>query len=194
MLGGTDANWTACVQKTIDLSPDSDHLPDGCRSTRRSAQSAGRCEQRQPGASGPPNAAGSEASRRSNAGYIIGSAYTAVKTLRRSSSIGIALAGRRHGGGRRRLVRPRQRRAHAESDTFRHRDAVQSGRIARAGTAAVARGHPVRAPAKPDRSCRRFQSKYGVDLARFKDPLSGSQTRATDDEAARDPQPRDYCG
>jgi len=84
MLGETDANWTACVQKTIDLSPDSVtiyqmELPFNTTISRNLLAGANN---------GQAQVAEWSAKRRwveeafealERAGYIIGSAYTAVK-------------------------------------------------------------------------------------------------------------------
>ena len=122
MLGETDENWQRNIEKTLALEPDSVtiyqmELPYNTTITKDLLQKTGQL-----------TGTGRRLGRRSaagcaeafdaleRAGYHIGSAYTAVKDpsqdevpLPRSP-----VAGRRHGGARRRLVRPHQRRPRAE--------------------------------------------------------------------------------
>ena len=123
MLGETDENWRTCVQKTIDDGArQRHHLPDGAAVQHDDQQEPadGRRADAVPTAAsptGPPSGAGwRRRSRRSKrAGYIdrvgVYGGEESVDEVHLSRS---AVAGRRHGRPRRRLVRPRQRRAHAE--------------------------------------------------------------------------------
>jgi oxygen-independent coproporphyrinogen-3 oxidase len=185
MLGETDANWTACVQKTIDLSPDSVtiyqmELPFNTTISRNLLAGANN---------GQAQVAEWSAKRRwveeafealERAGYIIGSAYTAVKNpatkfiyrdrlWQGADMVGLGVASFGYVNG-----------VHMQNlDTFEpYCDAVQSGQIPLARALR---------PSHEERFIREFvlqlklgsivpsyfQSKYGVDpLARFKDQLS----------------------
>ena len=142
MLGETDENWRACVEKTLELEPDSVtiyqmELPfnttiskDLLKGTRLFAEPVANWSTKRRWVQ-----EAFEALER--AGYHVGSAYTAVKDPARTQ-IRLprpAVAGRRHGGARRRLVRPHQRRPHAEP---RHVGNLQRGhrRAARCRSAA----------------------------------------------------------
>jgi oxygen-independent coproporphyrinogen-3 oxidase len=88
MLGETDENWRVCVQKTIDLAPDSVtvyqmELPFNTTISKNLLASAA------PGGNGGPGAVANWSTKRrwveeafealEAAGYLIGSAYTAVR-------------------------------------------------------------------------------------------------------------------
>ena len=122
MLGETEENWRDCVEKTLELEPDSVtiyqmELPfnttissDLLKGTGQFARAGRR--------TGRPSGAGSSEAfdALERAGYHVrqrlhrgeGPGADAVRLPRPP------LAGRRHGRPRRRLVRPRQRRPHAE--------------------------------------------------------------------------------
>ena len=141
MLGETDENWRICVERTLALEPDSVtiyqmELPFNTTISRDLLKGTGQF--------GEPVADWSTKRRwvseafeaLERAGYHIGSAYTAVKNpvatqVRLSRSL---VAGRGSGRARRGVVRPRQRRAHAERG---HLGEVRRGDRAR------------RAPARP---------------------------------------------
>ncbi len=179
MLGETDENWQRCVEKTVALEPDSVtiyqmELPYNTTITKDLLKGTGQFD-RAGGRLGRPSGAGSQEAFEAleRAGYHVGSAYTAVKDpvadhVRLSRS---PLAGGRHGRPRRRVVRPRQRRARAEPDTWEtYSEAIDARRAAarprlssdarraaapRAGAAAEAR-----ARLRP----AYFADKYGVDI------------------------------
>ena len=122
MLGETEENWQRCVEKTIELAPDSVtiyqmELPFNTTISSDVLKGTGPLS-RSTSRAGRPSAAGStKRSRRCRRpGYTIGSAYTAVRDPERTKFIyrdrlwqGADLAGSRRG-----VVRPHQRRAHAE--------------------------------------------------------------------------------
>jgi coproporphyrinogen III oxidase-like Fe-S oxidoreductase len=186
MLGETDANWTACVQKTIDLSPDSVtiyqmELPFNTTISRNLLTGSN---------GGQGSVANWPTKRRwveeafealERAGYIIGSAYTAVKNpstkfiyrdrlWQGADMVGLGVASFGYVNG-----------VHMQNlDTFEpYCEAVEAGQIPLARALR---------PSHEERFIREFvlqlklgaivpsyfESKYGVDpLARFKDQLSG---------------------
>jgi oxygen-independent coproporphyrinogen-3 oxidase len=120
MLGETDANWQACVRRTIDMAPDSVtiyqmELPFNTTISRNLLASADAQE---------PVAAWSTKRRwvaeafeaLEAAGYTIGSAYTAVRDPRKTKFIYRDRLSRGPGCG---VVRPCGRRAHAEPRQLR---------------------------------------------------------------------------
>jgi len=186
MLGESDANWTTCVQKTIDLAPDSVtvyqmELPFNTTISRNLLA----------GANGGQGSVASWSTKRrwveeafealERAGYIIGSAYTAVKNpstkfiyrdrlWQGADMVGLGVASFGYVNG-----------VHMQNlDTFEpYCEAVEAGQIP------IARGLR---PSQEERFIREFvlqlklgsitpsyfQSKYGVDpLVRFRDQLSG---------------------
>ena len=185
MLGESDANWKACVQKTIDLGPDSVtiyqmELPFNTTISRNLLA----------GANGGQGSVANWSTKRrwveeafealERAGYIIGSAYTAVKSpstkfiyrdrlWQGADMVGLGVASFGYVNG-----------VHMQNlDTFEpYCEAVEAGEIP------LARAFR---PSQEERFIREFvlqlklgaiapsyfQSKYGVDpLVRFRDELS----------------------
>ena len=122
MLGETEENWRACVQKTLELEPDSVtiyqmELPfnttiskDLLKGTRLFAEPVVNWSTKRRWVQEAFEALGARRLHTSR------SAYTAVKDPSRTKFVYTrsALAGRRHGGAGRRVVRAHQRRPHAE--------------------------------------------------------------------------------
>src|SRR5262245_34925412 len=186
MLGETDANWTACVQKTIDMAPDSVtiyqmELPFNTTISRNLLAGSNNGQARVAEWSTKRRWVEEAFEALERAGYIIGSAYTAVKNpstkfvyrdrlWQGADMVGLGVASFGYVNG-----------VHMQNlDTFEpYCDAVQSGQIP------LARALK---PSAEERFIREFvlqlklgsvvpsyfQTKYGVDpLARFKDQLSG---------------------
>ena len=147
MLGETDENWQRCVQQTVELEPDSvtiyqmelpfnttitKDLLKGSHQLHRIA--GGLADEAALGGGRLCGARARRLSRRQRVHRRQGSVAHAVH-LSRSP-----LAGGRHGGPRRGVVRPRQRRAHAEP---RHVGDLQRGDRARSSCRWAARiGRP----------------------------------------------------
>jgi oxygen-independent coproporphyrinogen-3 oxidase len=152
MLGETDENWTACVARTIDMAPDSVtiyqmELPFNTTISRNLLSGANAA---------PSQVAGWATKRRwveeafealERAGYSIGSAYTAVK------SPGTKFVYR----DRRRVVRPHQRRAHAEPRYLRGLLQRNRGRHDSAGA------RPAADPRRADDPGVRAAVEAGID-------------------------------
>ena len=196
MLGETDENWQTCVeQDDRHGARQRDHLPDGA-AVQHDDQPEPADGQREPSGRSPagrPSAAGCRrrSMRSKRAGYIdrvgLYSGEEPVDEVRLSRS---AVAGRRHGRPRRRIVRPRQRRAHAEPGHVR-------GLLQRASRPARCRW-PARSGRAEERLIREFvlqlklgsirpsyfEQKYGVDVL---DTLSA---RSSDELGRRRPARR----
>ena len=198
MLGETEENWQRCVQKTIELDPDSVtiyqmELPYNTTISSDVLKGTGRFQEHVASWATKRRWVDEAFEALQRAGYTIGSAYTAVKRSR-AHEIHLSrspVAGRRSRGARRRVVRPPQRRSHAESrqvgnlqrENPRRRAAAEprvssrSGRAAdpRARAAAEARAHP---PAVLRRQVRRRHPapvRRATELARE----SGSSPKRT---------------
>ena len=142
MLGETEENWRACVEKTLALEPDSVtiyqmELPFNTTISKDLLKGTRIFDEPIVNWSTKRRWVAEAFEALERAGYHVRSAYTAVKEsvanevrLYRSP-----VAGRRHGRPRRRLVRPRQRRPHAEP---RHVGNLQRGGRARRDPAAAA--------------------------------------------------------
>ena len=171
MLGETDENWRDCIEKTLALQPDSItiyqmELPfnttisgDLMKGTGRFAQPVANWATKRRWVREAFEAL--EAS-----GYHVGSAYTAVKDPSRTRFVysRSAVAGRRHGRSRRRVVRSHQRRARAEP---RHVGDVRRGHPPRRDAA-----HRAYRPTDEERLIREFilQLKLGsIKPAYFRD-------------------------
>ena len=163
MLGETEENWQRCVEKTIELAPDSVtiyqmELPFNTTISSDVLKGTGRFQEHVASWATKRRWVDEAFEALQSAGYTIGSAYTAVKNPERTKFIyrdrlwqGADLAGPRRG-----VVRPPQRRPHAEPrhvgdlqrENPRRRAAAEPRVPARPGRAADPRARPA-AEARP---------------------------------------------
>ena len=139
MLGETDENWAACIRRTLELEPDSVtiyqmELPYNTTISRDLLKKTGQFSEPVASWATKRRWVDEAFDALERAGYHVGSAYTAVKDpddheLRLSRS---PLAGGRPGRPRRGVVRPRQRRAHAERGHVGHLEGGDRARRAAA--------------------------------------------------------------
>ena len=193
MLGETDDNWRTCVQRTIELAPDSvtiyqmelpfnttisKYAPVGREPSRRRRRATGR----------PSGAGWTRRSRRSKrAGYTVASAYAVVKNpatkfvyrdrlWQGADMVGLGVASFGHISG-------------VHMQNLDHVRAVLREHRARRAAARRAGCSPTRRRAadprvRPAAEARRgaaayFEHKYGVDvLERFRAPLDRAGRRA----------------
>ena len=150
MLGETEENWQRCVEKTIELAPDSVtvyqmELPFNTTISSDVLKGTGRFQEHVASWSTKRRWVDEAFEALQKAGYTIGSAYTAVKKSR-AHEVHLSrspVAGRRSRRPRRGVVRPHQRRPHAEPR--------QVGDLQREDPRGGASAEP-RVPARPGRA------------------------------------------